>query len=119
MEFLINPLSIAFILLAIVYVLGRKYIEMNEKRIRPISDEESLSILALIRTCSEHDLFLSAAETWRISPAQAEYDFKNYLIYGNLPHYVRDLIRNNRSLIEAKKNDDITPGGHLPAAWSA
>ena len=53
MDFLINPMSIAFLLLALVYVLGRKYIEIKEKRIRQISDGEYLSLIALGRKCSE------------------------------------------------------------------
>ena len=119
MDFLFNPMAIALLLLVIVYVLGRKYIELKEKKIRPISDEESLSVLAFVKRCSEYELFLLAAETWQISSVQVENDFKNYLIHGYLPHYVRDLVRNNRSIIEAKKDDFINPGGNLPASWSA
>ena len=119
MDFLLNPMAIALFLMVIVYVLGRKYIELKEKKIRPISDEESLSILAFVKRCSEHELFLLAAETWKISSVQVENDFKNYLIHGYLPHYVRDLVRNNRTLIESKKNDFVNPGGNLPVSWSA
>jgi hypothetical protein len=119
MDFLINPMSIAFLLLALVYVLGRKYIEKKEKRIRHISDGEYLSLIALGRKCSEYELFLAAAETWHVTPTQAEDDFKRYLTHGYLPHYVRDLVRKNKSVIDAKEKDHINPGGNLPASWSA
>lgn len=114
-----KPETIVFTLLAIVYVLGRKYIERNERRTRLISDEEYLAYMATDTNCSEYDLFLLAAKKWQVSILQIEDDFKRYLIVGILPHYVRDFVRKNRSADEVEKNDKINPGGKLPASWSA
>ena len=119
MDFLLEPGTIAFLLLAIVYVLGRKTIEVNEKRFRHTSDEEYLALMAAGGKCSEYDLFLLAAEKWHVSTSQIEDDFKRYLIREILPHYVRDFVRKNRSAADVEKNDKINPGGKLPASWSA
>ena len=118
-DLLLKPETIAFSLLAIVYVLGRKYIERNERRTRFISDEEYLASMATGMNCSEYDLFLVAAKKWHVSILQIEDDFKHYLIDGILPHYVRDFVRKNRSADDVEKNDKINPGGKLPASWSA
>jgi hypothetical protein len=118
-DLLFKPETVAFLLLAIVYVLGRKYIEANERRTRHISDEEYLASMATGMNCSEYDLFLVAAEKWHVSILQIEDDFKRYLIVGILPHYVRDFVRKNRSAADVEKNDKTNPGGKLPASWSA
>jgi hypothetical protein len=118
-DLLLEPETIAFTLLAIVYVLGMKYIEANERRSRHIGDEEYLASMAKSMNCSEYDLFLVAAKKWRVSISQIEDDFKRYLIDGILPHYVRDFVRKNRSTGNIEKDDKINPGGKLPASWSA
>jgi hypothetical protein len=112
-----KPETIAVSLLAILYVLGRKYIERTERRSRHISDEEYLASMATGSNCSEHDLFLLAAKKWHVSILQIEDDFKHYLIDGILPHYVRDFVRKNRSADDVEKNDKINAGGKLPAMW--
>lgn len=119
MDFLFKPGTIVFLLLAIAYVLGRKTIETYERRNRQISDEEYLASMAVNRKCSEYDLFLLAAERWHVSTSQVENDFKQYLIQGELPHYLRDFVRNNRCADDLEKCYHINPGGKLPASWSA
>lgn len=118
-DYLFKPETIAFSLLAIAYVLGRKSIEANERRSRQISEEEYLASMAAGMQCSEYDLFLMAAKKWNVSIFQIEDDFKRYLIVGILPHYVRDFVRKNRSADDVEKNDQINPGGKLPTSWSA
>lgn len=118
-DFFSKPETIVFSLLAIVYVLGRKYIERNERRTRFISDEEYLASMAADANCSEYDLFFQAAKKWHVSILQIEDDFKRFLVSGILPHYVRDFVRKNRAEDEVEKNDKIKPGGKLPASWSA
>ena len=114
----IGPEAIAFALLAIVYVIGRKYIEAKERRGRPLSDEAYLAMLAVNNRCSEYDLFFVSARKWNISKVQTEDDFKRYLTHGILPHYVRDFIRKNRAITDADQNT-LNPGGTIPGAWSA
>ena len=119
MDLLLRPEAIALSLLAVVYVLGRKYIEANERRIRPISDEEYLAFMALDKNCSEYDLFALAAKNWHVSASDIEDDFKRYLVHGILPHYLRDFVRKNKSANDAEKRNRLNPGGNLPASWSA
>ena len=111
--------TIAYLLFVIVYVLGRQYIERNERRTRLVSDEEYLASMATVSNCSEYDLFLLAAKKWHVSILQIEDDFKHYLIGGVLPHYVRDFVRKNKSAGDVEKKEKINPGGKLPASWSA
>ena len=119
MDILFEPGTIIFLLVAIVYVLGRKYIESSERRTRPISDEEILAFIAVDRKCSEYDLFFQAAESWQVPSLRIEDDFKRYLTLGILPHYVRDFLRKYKSTHPINGNDRINPGGNLPASWSA
>lgn len=111
--------TIVFLLLAVVYVAGKKYIERNERRKRPRSDEELLSALAADRGCSEFDLFRLAGAQWRRSESLIDEEFKTYLTDGLLPHYVRDYIRKNKPAQPARHSDRNPPGGDLPASWSA
>jgi len=119
MDYFFNPETIAFLILAIAYVLGKKVIEANEQRNRHVSDEEYLASMAANRKCSEYDLFLVAAERWHVTAPQVEDDFKRYLLQGILPHYVRDFVRKNRCADDVAKCQRLNPGGKLPASWSA
>ena len=117
-ELLFQPETIAFVLLAIVYVIGKQYIEAKERRSRPLSDEAYLAMMAVENRCSEYDLFFKAARSWHIANDQTEHDFKRYLTHGNLPHYVRDFVRKNRIKINVDQNT-LNPGGTIPGTWSA
>ena len=111
--------ALVFCLLAVVYVLGKKYIEKKEKSSRPETDEEVLAQIAAARKCSEHELFRLAGIEWQVSELQVQDDFKQYLTHGRLPHYVRDFIRKNRPRDDNDSEDISSPGGNLPASWSA
>lgn len=119
MDLFFKPETFVFLLLAIVYVLGKKYIETHERRNRHVGDEEFLAGMAADRKCSEYDLFLLAAEDWQVSNARVEGDFKRYLMQGILPHYVRDFVRKNRCTDDGEKCEHLNPGGRLPTSWSA
>ena len=111
--------ALLFCLLAVVYVLGKKYIEKKERSSRPETDEEVLAVIATARKCSEHHVFRLAGDQWQVNDKQVEDDFKQYLTHGQLPHYVRDYIRKNRPDDDDGPEDISTPGGDLPASWSA
>ena len=106
-----------FLLLAVVYVAGRKYIEICERRQMTLSDEEVLAAIAYERRCSEFDLFQLAGRQWHIVENVIQQDFKRYLIEGFLPYYIRDYIRKNKPAGKAGHPDRNAPG--LPASWSA
>ncbi len=111
--------ALVFCLLAIVYVLGKRYIEKKERNSRVETDEEALALIAASRKCSEHDIFQLAGAEWRVSGGRLEDDFRGYLTRGRLPHYVRDYIRKNRPDDDDSPEDTSSPGGNLPASWSA
>ena len=92
----VGPETFIFLLLAVVYVVVKKYIERIERRKRPRSDEELLSALSSDRGCSEYELFHLAGNQWHRSAGLIEEDFKKYLTDGFLPPYVRDYIRKNK-----------------------
>ena len=119
MDLFLKSETFVFLLLAIVYVLGKKSIETHERRHRRVGDEEFLAWMAADRKCSEYDLFLLAAGDWQVANARVEGDFKQYLMQGIVPHYVRDFVRKNRCSDDGEKCDHINPGGKLPASWSA
>ena len=54
-----------------------------------------------------------------MSGGRLEDDFRDYLTRGRLPHYVRDYIRKNRPDDDDNPEDTSSPGGNLPASWSA
>ena len=111
--------ALVFCLLAIAYVLGKRYIEKKEKHSRPETDEEMLTLIATARRCSEHDIFQLAGIEWQVGDHQVGEDFRKYLTRGLLPHYVRDYIRKNRPDDDNGPEDLSSPGGDLPASWSA
>jgi hypothetical protein len=117
-ELLFRPESIAFGLLAIVYVIGKRFIESKERQQQPLSDEARLTIMADKKQCSEYELFFEAARHWHIANVQTQEDFKRYLTHGPLPHYVRDYIRKHRISGEMDPTP-LNPGGTIPGAWSA
>ncbi len=71
-----------------------EYRYKNKKNL--ISDEECLEKLARIYGISEYALFCMAADQWHISEKQMKAAFKTYLKYGEIPHYVRDLMRHHQ-----------------------
>ena len=119
MDLLLKSETIAFFLLAVVYVIGRIFIEWQERKMRHASDEEYLSSMAADRNCSEYDLFRLAAEKWHVADRQVKGDFNRYLTHGGLPHYLRDFVRKNRAAAVSERDNYLNPGGKLPPSWSA
>ena len=111
--------SLVFILMAVVYVLGKKLIEKHERRGQTPSDEERLAAMAVKGKCSEFDLFRMAGRQWQVAETRVEEDFKAYLTRGRVPHYVRDYIRKNTPADEDRDHNINSPGGNLPPSWSA
>lgn len=84
----------------IVYIeVFRRLDRFMSRRKRPATDEEFLAWMAHLYRVSEHDLFFYAAQSWNHSESRVEADFKDYLVNGGLPHYVRDFIRKEKKLL--------------------
>ena len=89
-EMILLPLA------AFLYIEFLKHLNQWHAARQPISDEEYLAMEARAKSISEYDIFHMAAQTWRISKMQVDDDFRDYLVRGLMPHYVRDYVRRAR-----------------------
>jgi len=67
---------------------------------RPASTEDYLFKIARITGTSEYAIFNKAAETWPVSQAMIEEDFKEYLMKQAVPYYVNDFVRKNKHHVD-------------------
>lgn len=114
-----NP--VVYIFAALVYIIVMHHLDRYEKRIRsrkPATDGECLARMARKRGCGEFDIFRASTENWNIPESKIEDDFRDYLLRGWLPYYVRDYIRRNKTEI-ANGGPQFPAGGSLPSSWSA
>jgi hypothetical protein len=89
----------SFATAALVYFHLMNYLDRRYARKKPFTDDEYLWRMARTRGCSEYDIFKISADQWHLSGLQADNDFKTYLRNLQMPHYVRDYIRKNKSEI--------------------
>ena len=100
-----------YILGALFYLLFIRYIDRRGAKKRSLSDEEYLTKLSRVKRCSEYDIFCFAAGEWNISSKQKiESDFREYLLRGHIPYYVKDYLR------KARKTDDYCRPPFLPGS---
>ncbi|MFH1134480.1 MAG: hypothetical protein V1816_00190 [Pseudomonadota bacterium] len=102
-----KPFILTLTTIAFIYVVNM-YAQRLEKR-RFISDDEFLWRFARINNCSEYDVFLLAIEDWSISGTQVEADFRDYLLQGDIPHYVRHFIRKHKDFLLRKRVPGFFP----------
>jgi len=67
---------------------------------KPVSMEDYIFKIARVTGNSEYDVFCKSAEHWPVSQGKIEQDFKNYLNYQIVPHYVTDFVRKNKKHID-------------------
>ena len=111
--------TILFIIMILAYVVIKRISEKRLDRTRILSDEECLLHLARLNGCSEFDLFQKAAVFWTVAGPQVEEDFRDYLLRGELPHYVRDFIRKNPLDREQVQMLIYNSGGIFYPSWKA
>ena len=111
--------TVIYLIIPIFYVILKRYYEKYYAEKRSFSDEEHLLNIARYRKCSEYDIFHLSAKNWHITRQQTEDDFKDYLLNGRLPHYVRDFIRKNYNTPDPRCRKINDFGGKLPPSWSA
>jgi hypothetical protein len=70
-------------------------------RRRPASTEDYLFKVARVTGKSEYDVFCKSAESWPVSQAMVNEDFKEYLQNNTVPYYVNDFIRKNKVHIDS------------------
>ncbi len=83
------------------------------------TDEETLELLSVMRKTSCYELFGAAAEKWHIPAPRKEDDFRTYLRSGDMPHYVRDFVREHKQEIQKSCNPRFPFNDTLPPSWSA
>lgn len=85
-----------------VYIFVHLSNRINQVAIqsRPVTTEDYLYKIARITGTSEYHVFLEAAEAWPVTKASIEQDFKEYLLYQTVPHYVNDFIRKNKQHVD-------------------
>jgi len=87
--------AVLLVVLTMVYVVARSYIENEHAKKAFISNDEFLAGLAMARQCSAYDLFRSSGVDWRFSNSKIETDFNAYLKTGHIPHYVVTYVKQN------------------------
>jgi hypothetical protein len=68
---------------------------------RPPTIEDYLFKISRVTGKSEYDIFRKSAENWPVSSEKIDQDFKRYLDYQSVPHYVTDFVRKNKKHIDA------------------
>ncbi len=82
---------------ALLYIIVMRRLDRFPSRRKPESEAEFLARLAHQYRVSEHDLFFYAAQPWSRPEKRVKADFRNYLITGALPSYVRDFLRREKN----------------------
>jgi len=95
-----KPIQIVLSMI-IVTVIGTIIFVITERRLRKMkkSDEDLLS-------CSEYDIFVKSGKKWNFSEMKIEHDFKNYLLKNEIPFYVRDFLKEQRTEEERQRRDE-------------
>ena len=122
-EIIQNPAPIFLVLAAVLYILLLRFIDRMEYRLKRkkegFTDEEILEMLSVMRKTSCYELFGEAAEKWRVPAPRKEDDFKIYLKNGDMPHYVRDFVREHRQEVQKSIKPRFPFNDSLPPSWSA
>lgn len=70
------------------------------------TDSEKLFDIARYMNCSEFDIFEMTGRRWNIPEKRREEDFREYLLYSEIPFYVRDFLRGDLSDLGEWLNDE-------------
>lgn len=93
------PHQILFSML-VVAVAGTFILYVLEKKKNKKTDVEKLFDAARQYDCSEFDIFTKTGIKWNIPEKRVKEDFKNYLLYGDIPFYIRDFLRSDEQISE-------------------
>ncbi len=94
---------VVYPLAVILYLLLLRYIDKQSDDKQLLTDAEYITEAAHKKDSSEYDIFCECAENWHISKRKMENDFKEYLLRGYMPYYVKDFARKIRKDTEEKK----------------
>ncbi len=76
----------------VAFMVGR-YVFYRRLRRMTKAEPDRVFYLARSRRCSEYDIFTTAARKWDVSRGRIDEDFRKYLLYEEIPFYVRDYLR--------------------------
>ncbi len=116
---ILTPEAFVFFLIAVIYVLGKRYMEKSIQRNQLRSIEEQVAKIAATDQCSVYDLFHKAGAIWNFSKPKIEADFKAYLKRGELPPYITDYARKRETNGQSDSPSPFDHGGDLPGSWAA
>jgi len=103
-----------FILLALLYAILKIYLEKRWAIQDAAGDESELANRAFSSGNSVYELFRAAGPKWNVAAHQIDKDFRRYLQRGDIPHYVRDHLRQHRQHGDRTYQQLIFSGGRPP-----
>ena len=106
--------AILFIVIGLIYVILKIFLEKRLAPLDAVGEERELSDLAFTNGNSVYEVFKTAGSTWNLSAEKSEDDFKNYLQGGEIPHYVRDYLRRQLKPGDRTYQKLIFSGGRPP-----
>jgi hypothetical protein len=106
--------TILFIVIGLIYVVLKIYLEKRLAPLDAIGDERELSDVAFANGNSVYEVFKTAGSIWNLPAEKSEDDFKKYLQRGAIPHYVRDYLRRQLKPGDRTYQKLIFSGGRPP-----
>jgi hypothetical protein len=106
--------SIIFILLALIFALGKILLEKRWAPLDAVGDERRLGDLAFAQGCSVYDLFVRAAGDWHFSKTKIDADFKDYVRNDRIPPYVHAYLQQSGSAANRTYQELLYAGGRPP-----
>ena len=106
--------TIIFILLALVFALGKIFLEKRWAPLDAAGDERRLGDLAFAMGCSVYDLFVQAADGWHFSKAKIDADFRDYVRSDRIPPYVRNYLQQSGLATQRTYQELLYAGGRPP-----
>ena len=106
--------TIWFIVISLIYVILKIYLEKRLAPLDAIGDERELSDVAFANGNSVYEVFKTAGSIWNLPAEKSEDDFKKYLQRGTIPHYVRDYLRRQLKPGDRTYQKLIFSGGRPP-----
>ncbi len=89
---ILQPVLFMGLLVMLCYQINR-YIRERYGDDDPL--DEALSSLAVSMDCSVYFIFCLSGQEWNLPREKIDFDFKRYLLFRQVPYYVRHFARRN------------------------
>ena len=106
--------SLIFIAIAVIYAALKIYFDQRFAALEAYGEQRRLADLAFACGQSEYDLFNLSGNRWNIAREKIDQDFKTYVKEGQVPAYVRDLLRRHPDSDDKTYQMLIFSGGRPP-----